>query len=130
MRAQLVYDGTCAFCRAQMRLLQKLDWFGTIRFVPVALARSLKLPAEYTEERLLQAIHCVTTKGKIYSGARAFRHACLGIPLLAPIAVLLWIPGAIHPAERLYGWIARNRHRIFTGPGWTTSAGDSKTDKK
>jgi predicted DCC family thiol-disulfide oxidoreductase YuxK len=129
MRAQLVYDGTCAFCRAQMRLLQKLDWFGTIRFVPVALVRSLKLPAEYTEERLLQAIHCVTTKGKIYSGAKAFRHACLGIPLLAPIAVLMWIPGAIHPAERLYGWIARNRHRFFIHPGKSGSDSASKGKK-
>ena len=130
MRAQLVYDDTCAFCRAQMRLLKRLDWFGTIRCVSVSEMESLHLPPEYTRERLLLAIHCVTRSGAIFSGARAFRHACLTIPLLAPFAVLMWIPGAIHPAERLYRWIALNRHRFLAGFDKSESDDSSKGGKK
>ena len=112
MRMRLLYDGSCAFCRAQMRWLKRLDWFGIIDFIPITEAGPLKLPPEYTREALLQAIHGVTGRGEIFSGAKAFRWVGLRVPLLVPIALLMWIPGVIGPAECIYRWIARNRHRL------------------
>jgi predicted DCC family thiol-disulfide oxidoreductase YuxK len=38
------------------------------------------------------------------------------MPLLVPMALVLWVPGVIWVAERVYSWVSRNRHllsRIF-----------------
>ena len=38
------------------------------------------------------------------------------MPLLVPLALVLWLPGVICVAEKIYQWISRNRHylsRIF-----------------
>ena len=67
------------------------------------------LAPQATREQLLTAIHCITTEGRIYRGARCFRFLATRLPLLTPVALVLWIPGAIQIAEVVYGWISRHR---------------------
>ena len=64
----------------------------------------------------MEAIHCVTLDGRVLRGARALRFIGLRMPLLAPIALVLWVPGVIWVAEKVYDCVSRNRHllsRVF-----------------
>ena len=64
----------------------------------------------------MEAIHCVKTDGTVLRGARALRFIGLRMPLLTPLALVLWLPGVIWVAEWVYGCVSRNRHllsRVF-----------------
>ena len=112
----VLYDAECPLCTFQMKLLTWLDWFGRLQLIPISTPRAQELAPNLTREELLEAIHCVTTEGHQYRGARCIRFVGLRMPLLLPIALVLWMPGVIWIAEKIYMWVSRNRHllsRIF-----------------
>ena len=106
----VIYDDQCSLCLSQTRLLKRLDWFHAIRFQGISDPHSAELAPALRREDLLEAMHCVTKDGEIYRAARCFRFVALRIPLLIPLALLLWIPGMIWIAEKIYSRIARNRY--------------------
>ena len=60
----------------------------------------------------MEAIHCVGADGSVLRGARALRFIGLRMPLLVPMALVLWVPGIIWIAEGIYACVSRNRHLI------------------
>ncbi len=113
---QILYDDECWMCTFQMRLLTWLDWCDVARLVPASNPNSLKLAPGLTREGLMEAIHCVPCEGEVLRGARALRFIGLRMPLLTPLALVLWLPGVIWIAEWVYGGVSRNRHllsRVF-----------------
>ena len=54
----------------------------------------------------------VDENGEVYYGADAFEQAAARCPLWWPFALLMKVPGVVHPARRAYAWIARNRSRL------------------
>jgi predicted DCC family thiol-disulfide oxidoreductase YuxK len=108
----VLYDDGCPLCTFQMRLITWLDWFNTVSLLPISHSRSAAVAPNLTREELLEAIHCVTPEGRIYRGARCIRFVGMRLPLAAPLALFLWIPGIIWVAERVYQWISRNRHLL------------------
>ena len=48
----------------------------------------------------------------MYRGARCVRYVGIRMPLLAPLALVLWIPGVIWIAEKIYAWVSRNRYLL------------------
>ena len=108
----LLYDDECPLCTFQMKLLTWLDWFNVLSLAPVSQARPPELALRFTREELLEAIHCVALDGRIYRGARCLRFVGLRLPLLIPVALVLWIPGIIWVAEKVYQWVSRNRHLL------------------
>jgi predicted DCC family thiol-disulfide oxidoreductase YuxK len=112
----VLYDDQCPLCTFQMRVVTWLDWFDTVSLLPISHPRSAEIAPSITREALLEAIHCVTRDGRIHRGARCLRFVGLRMPLGAPLALILWFPGVIWIAERIYAWISRNRHllsRVF-----------------
>ena len=109
---RVLYDDECPLCTFQMRLLTWLDWFNVIRLMPLSRSTPAEVPAGLTREALLEAIHCVAHNGRIYRGARCIRFLGMRLPLLFPIALVLWLPGVIWLAERIYQWVSRNRHLL------------------
>lgn len=110
----VLYDDGCPLCTFQMRLLTWLDWFHKLELVPISEPRGQA--SGISREKLLEAIHCIAADGRIYRGARCIRFVGMRLPLLFPVALVLWIPGVIWVAERIYSWVSRNRHllsRIF-----------------
>ena len=105
----VIFDDQCAFCVSQTRLLQRLDWFKVFRFQGISDPHTSELTPNLKREDLEAAIHGVTKNGRIFRAARCFRFIALRIPLLIPLALLLWIPGMIWIAEKIYKRIARNR---------------------
>lgn len=111
-RHLILYDGECSFCQFQMRTLTWLDWFNVLGFVPIAHPLAAEAAPHLTREELLEAIHCVTTDGQIHRGARAIRFVGMRLPLLVLLALVMWIPGVIWVAEKIYALVARNRYLI------------------
>ena len=103
-------------CTFQMRMLTWLDWRDVARLVPASDPECLKLAPGLTREGLMEAIHCVRVDGSVLRGARALRFIGMRMPLLVPMALVLWVPGVIWIAERIYNWVSHNRHllsRVF-----------------
>ena len=108
----VLYDGECSFCTFQMKLLGWLDWDDSFTLVPAGEPRAATLAPSLTAADLNEAIHCVTQTGEIHKGARAIRFIALRLPAAIPLALVLWVPGVIFVAERIYAWISRNRYWI------------------
>lgn len=108
----VLYDGECSLCTFQMRLLTWLDWGHVVRLLPIADPAAARIAPTLTRAALLEAIHCVTREGVIHRGARCLRFVGLRMPLLVPLALVLWIPGVIWLAELVYQWVSRNRYLL------------------
>jgi len=99
-----------------MKMLTWLDWLNVTEMVPISDPSIQEIAPELTREALHEAIHCVTTEGRIHRGARCIRFIGMRIPLMIPMALVLWFPGVIQIAEVIYRWISRNRYllsRVF-----------------
>lgn len=108
----VLYDSGCPLCTFQMRVLTWLDWFNVISLLPVSSDKAAEIAPTLTREDLLEAIHCVTPEGDIHRGARCIRFVGMRMPLLIPLSLILWFPGIIWIAEKVYMWISRNRYRL------------------
>jgi predicted DCC family thiol-disulfide oxidoreductase YuxK len=112
----VLYDDECPLCTFQMRVLSWLDWRNVLALVPLSDSRAQELAPSLTREDLMEAIHCITREKQIHRGARAIRFVGMRLPLLVPVALVLWIPGVILLAEIVYQWVSRNRlllSRVF-----------------
>lgn len=108
----VLYDGECPFCAAQVRWLGRLDWFHRLEPVPLSDSRAREAAPQLSRDELMEAIHCVAPGGRVERGARALRFLGLRLPLLAPLAAALWIPGLIGLAEAAYRQVSRNRYLL------------------
>ena len=105
----VLYDDQCPLCVFQMRIVTWLDWGDTLSLLPISHPRAAALAPALTRADLLEAIHCVARDGRIHRGARALRFIGLRMPLALPVALVLWIPGVIWVAEKIYAWVSRHR---------------------
>ncbi|MEO6181689.1 MAG: DUF393 domain-containing protein [Verrucomicrobiota bacterium] len=126
----VLYDDQCPLCVSQTQMMRRLDWFNAFRFQGISDPHSLELVPNVKREDLSAAIHCVTKDGKIFRAARCFRFLAMRIPLLIPLALLLWIPGMIWIAEKIYTRIARNRHFLSRFFGCTEACASSNEFRK
>ncbi len=108
----VLFDSDCPLCTFQMKLLTWLDWFDALRLLPISNPEASLVAPSIHREDLLEAIHCVALGGKVHRGARCLRFVGMRLPLLIPMALVLWIPGVIWVAERIYQWVSRNRHLL------------------
>lgn len=112
----VLYDDECPLCTFQMKVLTWLDWLNVAALVPLSSEQAREVAPQLDRETLRSAMHVVTAKGAIYRGARCIRFLSLRMPLLVPLALLLWVPGVIWIAEHVYQLIANNRlvlSRVF-----------------
>ena len=111
-RAQVLYDGQCAFCRKSVALLRRLDWLGRLTYVDARGPSRLPPGASLDPARLLEEMHVLTPERRVYHGFAALRWLAWRLPLLWALAPLLYIPGVPALGQRLYLWVARNRFRL------------------
>lgn len=108
----VLFDDECSLCTFQSRLLSRLDWRGRLQLLPLSDPKARTLVPHLSREDLQEAIHCISSEGTIYRGARALRFIGLHLPALFPLSLLLWIPGVILLAEIVYRWISKNRYLL------------------
>ena len=97
-RGKLIFDDRCGFCQKSIQLLRRLDWFGTIEFVPLGQAAELMERHAITSQAMETAMHHISPLGQVTSGAEAFRVFGKLIPPLLPCALLLHLPFALRLA--------------------------------
>jgi len=109
----VLYDGDCGFCQQSVRLLKALDWFGALHF---RSARDADLPASEVpldRAKMLDEMHLLTPDRRTaYAGFSAFRWVAWRLPLTAPVAPLMYLPGVLWVGNRVYRWVARNRFKL------------------
>ena len=108
----LLYDKNCPLCNFQIRLLTWIDLFHALRLVPYQDPQAAAYTHGIDPALLHASIHCVSPKQETMRGARALRHVCMRLPPALPLALLLWVPGALYVASEIYDGISRNRMRI------------------
>jgi predicted DCC family thiol-disulfide oxidoreductase YuxK len=129
----VLYDGDCGFCFRTRGWMERFDLEKQFVWKPFQQAKDLY---GISQESLRQRLYVVTEK-KQYSSFRAFRIMALYNPLtyfamlaalmlpqsvylrhrswVAIFFVLFFSPLFVPIGETVYGWIARNRHRILSG---------------
>ena len=113
-RTRVIYDGDCQFCRRSLALVKKLDWLGRLAYVDVRDAsQPLLQQPPVAGAPLLEQMHVLTPRGRFYAGYRAIRAIAWRVPLLWPVAPLLYLPGMTWLGQRLYLWVARNRFNLI-----------------
>lgn len=112
-RGQVIYDGQCPLCLKSVALLRRLDWLGRLAYVNARDRDRLPAGAEpLNPAALLKEMHVLTPGGRVYHGFAALRWMAWRLPLLWPVAPLLYVPGVPWLGQRLYLWVARNRFRL------------------
>lgn len=111
MPMQVYYDDHCGMCSAQVRTLRRLDWLGSIQWLPMSKLDLRRLPG-VTEQDLQREMHALTGDGRVLRGAYAVRAAALRIPLLVPLGVLMHVPGIAFISRKVYAWVAARRYRL------------------
>jgi predicted DCC family thiol-disulfide oxidoreductase YuxK len=125
-RALVLYDGQCAFCRKSVDLLRRLDWLGRLAFADARDPAQVPGGVALDPERLLEEMHVLTADGRrVYHGFGALRWLSWRLPLLWPVAPLLYVPGVPALGQRLYLWVARNRFRLVPCHGGVCTLGPS-----
>ena len=111
-RHLLFFDSDCPFCQLQIRLLSKLDWFNKVEFIPLKKFSESLSGVHIEENELNQAIHCVTPKKTIFKGPEAIRFLAMRMPLLVPMSLIMWLPGMMFIAQKIYNLISKNRYLL------------------
>ena len=107
----MLHDGDCPFCRAEVRLLAKLNRQGRLRLIDIA--RPEFDPGAYglSKEALMGEIHGVLPDGQIVVGMEVFRQAYKAVGLGWLLAPTGW-PLLRVVFDGLYVLFARYRVRL------------------
>lgn len=105
------YDGACPLCTREIRMLERRDRRGRIRFTDIA-ARDFD-PAAYGKDMatFMARIQGRLPDGTWIEGVEVFRrlYAAIGLGWLVALTRL---PGVSHATELAYRLFARNRLRL------------------
>jgi predicted DCC family thiol-disulfide oxidoreductase YuxK len=112
VRPVIVYDGDCAFCRAQVARIRAWDRAGRFETVP---RRTPGIDDRFPilrEADFNAGMRVVIGTGEAYVGTDAVHAIMSRLPRWRLVAWLYHVPGVRGVARVLYAWIARNRARL------------------
>ena len=114
----LIYDGHCGFCIRALKLVRALDLVGVLRFHDAHRVETFARFPELRNAEVEDAMYTIANDEPLYRGFFAFRRLVWDVPLLWPLVVLFYFPGASVFGPRLYAWVARNRTRLGCHSGF------------
>lgn len=132
----VLYDGACAFCRAQAERVRRIA-AGRLRVEP--LQRALADLPWVDPDDAIRALQLVDRDGRSYAGAAAIvRLVRLTRPTLGWLLLPYHLPGVRTLADRAYAYVADRRYAIAgrlpdgaddcidgaCGVPWATRGGD------
>ena len=113
----VLYDGSCGVCRDWSRRLAGWDDAGRIRQMPYQERGGVAGLPVLADAELDRALHVVLPDGQVARGARAVIALLPWLPGGRPLGWLARLPGVAVVADRVYGAVARRRHRWGPGGG-------------
>jgi len=112
-REKIIYDGHCHFCVGSIRRVQVLDLTAKLEPVNYQPIEDLsKIDARLTRDLCHSQMQLLTKNGKLYGGFYAFRRMTLILPLLFPLAPVMYFPGMQWIGSFIYNLIAKNRYLL------------------
>lgn len=108
----VLFDGQCNFCRSQINILRRLDSRNRLEFVSLHDSEVATRYPNLTFAQLMEQMWIVTASGAQYGGAYAVRYLSTRLPILWPVAPLLYFPFSMPLWCFLYRMIAKYRYRI------------------
>lgn len=93
-------------CRRSTRILKALDWFGRLEFRDMTTEPELPVGLDAA----MAGMPMKTGSGRVLVGFPAVRRAAVQT-ILAPVAILYYVPGISHVSARIYRRIALGRRR-------------------
>jgi predicted DCC family thiol-disulfide oxidoreductase YuxK len=112
-----VYDGQCEICQAAVSWIRLLDRRGAVRCVAITDGPLADVHPALALDECLAQLHVVDSDGRIDVGWQAVARIAEAIPLARPLATLDRNPVTRAVADRVYGYVARNRHQFSTCRG-------------
>ena len=104
------FDAECPLCARTHLVIEHLDLGQIVRFRSVQFyAEQEPALAGLFQDALLDDIHSVDRRGRVYSGIDTYAQVFNAIPYLKPISWLIRTPGIYHLGKAVYGFVARNR---------------------
>ncbi len=108
MKPLVIYDNTCNFCAGAKNILSKIDekteWIGIDKFSNKKL--------RIKKENLSREIHLICN-GRIYRGYYALKEISRKNLFLFVFYAVSLIPGIDFMGNKIYGVIARHRHKLL-----------------
>ena len=110
LRLAVLYDGHCGMCMRWVAVMNALDWARRLdaRSLRDAASVATRFPSLDPRE-LERDLHVVDARGGVRRGYSAYRWIAWRLPLLAPLAFLLYVPGIKRLGDRVYRRIADGR---------------------
>lgn len=104
------YDAECPLCARARLAIEHFDIKKRVKILSVQ-ANAMHEPAlkGISEDKLLNDIHSVDSKGKVYRGIDTYIQVFNAINYLKPLSWLIRIPGIYHICAAIYSTVARNR---------------------
>lgn len=110
----LYYDASCPLCNSEMRNLMLRNERGLLVFIDASAPGFVSPIPGVAQGDLLERIHARRADGEVVHSLEALRLAYAGVGLGWVMAASSW-PGLRQMADRLYPWLARNRHHVPRG---------------
>ncbi len=113
-RWTVVYDGLCPLCIRSMVRLDVLDVSDRLAYLDLEHdwpAITERVPS-LTREDVRRAMHVIAPDGTVHRGFFAFRELSRAMPMLWPIAPIMYAPLASRVGPILYHRVARGRARL------------------
>ncbi|MEM7198700.1 MAG: DCC1-like thiol-disulfide oxidoreductase family protein [Planctomycetota bacterium] len=107
-----VFDGGCGFCRRALAVLHGLDWCGKVAVQNLVQWDEVaqRFP-QLDAEACTRDLHVVDARGRVSVGFGAYQVLAWRLPLVLPLAPLLYLPPVTTIGRKIYRGIADGRRR-------------------
>lgn len=108
---EMFYDGDCPLCMREVRILERRDRNGRIKFTNIADDAFDAASVGRDRSALMARIHARLPNGELIEGVEVFRRLYAAVGLGWAVAISR-APGISQMLDVGYGWFARNRLRL------------------
>lgn len=113
MKHTVFYDARCPLCSGAKAVIEKLDWFRQIQWIPVQEAEQNNDYSFLKNRDIYDQIQMLSSKGRIYQGFYTIRKILTLLPLTFLISWILYLPNIDRLLNPLYMFVSKNRYRWF-----------------
>ena len=108
----LIYDGDCRICTAQVWRLARWDRNGRLAFLSLHDPEAARRYPDLSHDYLMTNMVLVDRAGRRHPGAAAARYLSTKLPMLWPLAPLLYIPLSLPLWQWCYRQVAKRRYLL------------------
>jgi predicted DCC family thiol-disulfide oxidoreductase YuxK len=110
MSLKALFDDRCGKCRRFIALSSALDFAGRLEPIGLSDPRRAREFGHFDLDALNFEMHVIDPRNRVFRGFYAIRRIALEVPLMWPLAALLFLPGVSAAGIPIYAWIARTRY--------------------